>query len=141
MQLVDGTTVIDVHVRAVPPFPASLAARLDAVRAAGPDETVAFFDYWTQQCKMRELGVPRRNPEDIVHVRRMLARHDLATLKAAALNFFNNFAEPLEERRYGHHMRLFAHHLPECCAGSWRRRWRSGRTRVVAGFPVSNSPA
>jgi len=113
--LVDNGRRYYVTLRDVP-LPADLAERYEAAVLAEetPDRSREFLDWWAEQCRMRELSRPRRTAEDIVHVRRLLDQHTYNELKTLALMFFRQFSEPLEEKRYAHHMRLFAHYLPDC---------------------------
>lgn len=115
MILIDGRAY-DVSVRGTPRFPAALDGRYEAavVAAETPDDADAFLAWFTAQCRARQLSKPRDVTENIVHARRLVMRHTLADLKRLAAVFFNNFAEPLEDRRYAHHLRLFVHELPNC---------------------------
>ncbi len=115
MIFVDRHRVCDIMLRETPVFPAALEERYEAATLdSGLDPVRGFLSWWSAACTLRGMFGPRPNGEDIVQVRRMLARRSEADLKNLALVFFNHFADPIKEGNYRHHMRLFAHHLRDC---------------------------
>ncbi len=115
MIFIDNRRVYDIELRDTPPFPASLRERYEATQLAPishPDQE--FLRWWSEQCAARGTSRPRDRGEDTIQVRRMLTNHTLPELKELGIVFFNHFAEPLKERGYAHHMRLFTHHFRDC---------------------------
>jgi hypothetical protein len=107
-----GTTVI--RLMGVPQFPEHLLPMVEAVMLGGAvNEVDLFLTAYETICRHKGVSRARATGEDRIHAKRLLARHTPEQLAQLADIFLGSeLSDPLQGR-YFHHMRLFAHHLPE----------------------------
>lgn len=98
----------------VPHFPANLLPVYEAASLGGAvNEVEAFLTTYATICRHKGVSRARATGEDRIHAKRLLGRHTPEQLAQLADIFLGSeLADPLQGR-YFHHMRLFAHHLPE----------------------------
>jgi hypothetical protein len=107
-----GTTVI--RLMGVPQFPDRLMPMYEAASLGGAvNEVEVFLTAWQTICSHKGIVRARATGEDRIQAKRLLARHTPDQLAVLADIFLGSeLAEPLRGR-YFHHLRLFAHHMPQ----------------------------
>ncbi len=98
----------------VPPFPERLMPSFEAASLGGGiDEVGQFLTDYQTICGHKGIARARATGEDRIHAKRLLARYSPdMLLKMADIFLGSEWAEPLRGR-YFHHMRLFAHYVPQ----------------------------
>lgn len=95
-------------------MPEAYRTRVQAAQlGGGRNEIDDFLDGYARMCSRKGVARGKATGEDRVQVKRLLGQYDVPTLLRLADTFLSDeLADPLRGR-YQHHMRLFAHHLPQ----------------------------
>ncbi len=92
---IEDKGVYYIEVFGVPAFPAHLEAAAEIRELAGEDEAEIFVKWWDHGCVSRGFTHDGKLlPEELVHARRLLARHTLTRLQDYAVDFWIEYAKP-----------------------------------------------